>query len=66
MFSVAFLKRLAEQALVAGLLAFGAVALGGDGPLTMAVLPAAAAAAGRAAYGVLVRNVGEPEAPSVK
>lgn len=60
-----FLARLGEQALVAGLVGFGGVVAASDS-ITKAVLAGGFTAALRAAYGVLVRNVGENDTPSVK
>lgn len=67
MFNLTFVKRLAEEGVVAFLVAFGGVALAGDGALTAAALTGAAAAGLRAVYGVFVKNVGEDtDKPSVK
>lgn len=66
MFSVVYLKRMAEQMVVAGLTGFGAVMLAGDGALDTSLLGAALAAALRGAYGVFVKGAGDPEQPSVK
>lgn len=64
--SAAFLLRLAEQALVSFLVAFGGVALAGDGSLTRGVLGGAVAAGLRAVYGLFVKNVGAEDSPSVQ
>lgn len=61
---VGYLKRLAEQVLVAAGGAFGA-ALVVDGSLSVAALSAAVVAGLRAGYGVLVKRFGEPDRPEV-
>lgn len=65
MFNVNFLKRLAEQGVVAFVVGFGGVALAGAGSLTAAALSGALAAGLRAVYAVVVRNVGEADQPHV-
>lgn len=53
-----FTKRLAEQVVVVAVLAFGAVWTADAGGYTTAAAAAGLAAAGRAIYGLLVKNVG--------
>ncbi|KPI09946.1 hypothetical protein OV450_3437 [Actinobacteria bacterium OV450] len=66
MFSVSFLRRTAEEGAAAFLVAFGGVALAGDGALSRAALAGAVAAGLRAVYGVFVKNVGaDAERPSM-
>lgn len=65
MFNKTFLVRMAEQMLIAFLLAAGAVLVAsGDRP-GMAALVGAAAAGARAVYGVFATAVNDPEQPHV-
>lgn len=62
-----FTKRLLEQAAIVAALAFGAVWVADDTGYTVAAAVAGLAAAGRAVYGLLVKQVGaDSESPSVK
>lgn len=65
--SLDFLKKLAEEAVVTGLAAFGTtLALDNEAFGSAAVL-AAVAAAGRAAYGLVVRRLGaDADRPSMQ
>lgn len=63
MFSLVFLKRLAEESLHAFVGGFAAAALTGD--LGKAVLVGALVAGVRSVFGVLVRNFGSEDRPSV-
>lgn len=61
-----FTVRMLEQAVVSGALAFGAVWTATDGGFTKAAAALGLAAAGRAAYGFLAKQVGsDSESPSV-
>lgn len=66
MLNAMFLKRLAEQAVVSFLLAFGAVYTAADGGLSKSAAAAGLAAGLRALYGVFASTVGDSEQPSVK
>lgn len=59
-----FFVRELEQMAVAFAVAFGGAALSGN--LARAALVGGVSAGLRAAYGVFVKNVGEPEQPQVK
>lgn len=59
-----FLLRSVEQAAAAFVVAFGGVALAGDGALAKGVLAGALAAGLRAVYGVVVKLVGDKDSPS--
>ena len=63
MFNVTFLKRLGEEAAHAFIGGFAAAALTGD--LGSAALVGAATAGVRGVLGVLVRNFGDKDKPSV-
>ena len=63
MFSLSFLKRLAEESLHAFIGGFAAAALIGD--LGKATLVGGLVAGVRAVFGVLVRNFGTEDRPSV-
>ncbi len=59
-----FVKRLLEQMLVTGGLAFIGVISASNGSVTKSVIVAASVAAGRAVYGLLVKSVGDQTQPS--
>jgi hypothetical protein len=60
-----YLVRLAEEAVVTGLAVFGTVLAADDAAFGSAAVLAALAAAGRAAYGVVVKNLaGDVDRPS--
>lgn len=63
--SRSYLVRLAEEAVVTGLATFGAVLAADDAAFGTAAVLAALTAAGRAAYGVVVKSLGaDAERPS--
>lgn len=62
----AYLKRLAEQAAAAGLAGAGSYALQYGVDLSGMGLRALLVAAGMAAYGVVVKKLGEDNRPTVK
>lgn len=64
MFSLAFLKRVGEEAAVAGLVAFGALMVADEAGFTTAAALAGLQAAARAVYGVFVKNIGNEGVPS--
>jgi hypothetical protein len=59
-----FLKRFAEQAVVAFAVGFGGVFLAGGGDLQMSAASGALAAGMRAVYALFVKNVGDKDQPS--
>lgn len=61
MFSLVFLRRVAEEALVAALVAAGALLFTDNFTLSLV-----AVAAGRAVYGVIVKNLGDRDKPSAQ
>lgn len=65
MFSKKFLVRVAEEAVAAGVAGFSG-ALIASGRFSAAGVTGALSAAGMAVLGVLRRNVGEPDRPTVK
>jgi hypothetical protein len=65
--SLTYLKRLVEEALVTALAAFGTTLTLDDDAFGKAAVLAAVAAAGRAAYGLVVRHLGDDlDRPSVQ
>lgn len=60
-----YLKRLAERVVVAFVAGASAVLLAGDGGLDKGLLGAAIAGGVHAAYGVLVKRVGDKDRPDV-